>query len=160
MGLSSAWRLVLLVPFLAAINAARADAVGMAVSAVVPSKNVCKFSTNSLALPFGTLNQLGAAPIVVSVTIDFVCNGSSPTATYVVTASDGANASGAGAPRMANQTTAGSFLPYALSLSPSAGSVPKGVAVTVTATGTLQAADYQNALVGTYQDTVVLTVAP
>jgi spore coat protein U-like protein len=145
---------------IAAAGAVRADSVSMAVSAVVPSKNNCKFSTGTLSLPFGVLNQLGTGPLSVSATIDFVCNGASPSATYSVTASDGANSTGPAARRMANQTTAGSFLPYSLSLAPTGGTVAKGTPVTLTATGTLQAADYQNALVGTYQDTVVLTVSP
>jgi spore coat protein U-like protein len=151
------WRFALALALLGT-GSAHANSVGMPVSAVVPSKNVCKFSTSSLALPFGTVDQLGAAPLVVPVTIDFVCNGASATAIYSVTASDGAQASGPGLRRMANGT--GSFLPYDLTLTPSAGTVSKGTPVTVTVTGTLQPANYQNAPVGVYQDTVVLTVAP
>lgn len=132
----------------------------MAVSAVITSKNVCKFSSGSLALPFGTLDQLSTTAATATATMDFICNGSSLTAVYSISANDGLNATAPGNRRMANQTTSGWYMPYSLALSPTSGTVAKGVPVTLTATGTIQASDVQSAAAGSYQDTVVLTLTP
>jgi len=141
-------------------GAAHADTAQMAVSAVVPSKNNCKFDLNSLALGFGTINQLNSGALQQSGTITFTCKGSSALAAFAVTANDGLNATGPGLRRMANLTTPGTFMPYSLSLSPTGGTAAKNVPQTLTVTVTLAQSGFENAAVGSYQDTVVLTVDP
>lgn len=54
----------------------------------------------------------------------------------------------------------GEFLAYALSLSPTSATVPKGVAQTLTVTGTIQPFEFQNARAGGYLDTLVITLTP
>jgi spore coat protein U-like protein len=141
-------------------GAAHADSALMAVSAVVPSKNNCKFDANSLALGFGTIDQLTATPLQQTGTITFTCKGSSALAAFAITADNGLNATGPGQRRMANLTSPGNFLPYGLSLSTTAGTAPKNVPQNLTVTITLQQSHFQSAAVGSYQDTVVLTVDP
>jgi spore coat protein U-like protein len=141
-------------------GAAQAESATMTVSAVIPSKNVCKFSGGTLALPFGTIDPATGSNINATATMGFTCNGSSPFATFGISAGDGLYSSGPSARRMQHQTLAGTFLPYSLTWTPTAATVPKGSAQVLTVTGTLQPSNFQSALPGNYQDTVVLTLTP
>lgn len=153
-------RVVLSLVLAAFVGTAQADSSTMAVSAVIPSKNVCKFSGGALALPFGTIDPSAGANINAVATMGFTCNGSSPFATFGITAGDGLYSSGPSARRMQHQTLAGTYLPYSLTWTPTAATVPKGSAQTLTVTGTLQPSNFQSALPGSYRDVVVLTLTP
>lgn len=141
-------------------GAAVADTGSLAVSAVVPSRNNCKFSTGTLILDFGLINPASTANATATALSTFRCNGSAPLATFGLTVGDGLHSSGPGARRMRHATTLTEYLPYALSVTPTSGSVAKGVDQNVTITGTIQPFEFQNARAGAYQDTVVLTVVP
>jgi hypothetical protein len=52
------------------------------------------------------------------------------------------------------------YLPYDFSIIPVSGSVPKNTNTSITITGTVKGIDYQKAYVGSYGDTVTLTIAP
>ena len=128
---------------------------------MVLSKSNCRFKAGpALVLDFGSINPSSASSVVVPVTKLFVCNGSAPNATFAISANDGLFASGPGVRRMRHDVTTSEFMSYALSLTPTGATVPKGVDQTLTITGTLTPADFANSLVGAYSDTVVITLSP
>lgn len=130
------------------------------VSAVVLSKNTCRFTTaGPTALAFPAIDPAQAGNSVASASTTFRCNGSSAVAVYSVTSDDGLNETGLGQPRMLHTTAAGNFLPYSLNL-PANGSTPRNVVTTLTVTGTITPAQFANALPGSYTDTVVMTIQP
>jgi len=147
----------------AACTGAFAAEIGaVSVSAVVVSKNNCKFSAKSWSINVtndGTaIDPSLATTATGSFQATFSCNGASATVSYVLSANDGLQPSG-GMRRMRHATLA-EYLPYSLSISPASGSAPKASNVNVTVTASVVQADFQNAAAGTYSDTVVMTVAP
>lgn len=141
-------------------SAQAADTGSLAVSAVVPSKNNCKFSSAAMALDFGTVNPASTVDATATVSTGFTCNGSAPLVTFVISAGDGLYSTGPGARRMRHATIATEFMAYSLALSPSSATVPKGSAQTLTVTGTIHPFQFQDVPAGTYQDTVVITLTP
>lgn len=133
------------------------------VSATILSKSVCKFNPgNVAALNFGILDSGTPVDKTVTASITFACRGSAPLATFFITDDDGMYETGANANRMLNTsvTTGNYYLPYSLTYNPQTGTVPKNVDQTLTITGTVLGTSYQNAYVGNYSDTVVLTISP
>lgn len=154
-------RLPLLALFLAGLaNFAQAGNGSMAVSAVVPSKNNCKFDAGAAILPFGNIDPSSVSNAIATMTRTFSCNGAAPLATFSISAGDGLHATGPGARRMQHTTIPTEFMAYALSLSPASATVSKGSVQTLTVTGTIQPFEFQNVRAGAYQDTVVITLAP
>lgn len=149
-------------PILLAVEAPAlaADTGSLTVAAVIPSKSNCKFNFANLPLAFGTINPAQTVPISTTATGSFVCNGSSAQATFLITANDGQNATGAGQRRMQHQAQPTNYLRYGLAWTPTSATVPKGVNQTLTVTGTVQPEDFSMAVPGAYQDIVVLTIAP
>lgn len=138
-----------------------AETTGLSVSATVISKNQCKFrNPSSQTLAFGDLDPLNPVDVTRQATLQFVCNGSSPSVSYVVTDDDGQNAVAPNANRMQHLSSPGNYLPYTFSVSPTSGSGTKGVDITLTVVGTVKGSDYQTAIAGSYADQVVLTVQP
>jgi spore coat protein U-like protein len=149
--------------FLSIIGAPVARAVGvntLTVTASVLSKNKCKFNTATALLDFGALDPANTVDVTKTTSLQFVCNGSAPIATFAFTSDDGLYETGPGANRMRHSTVTTEYLPYALSLSPATGTAPKGVNQTLTITGQVNALDYRPALVGNYADTVVISLNP
>lgn len=132
----------------------------LGVTATVLSKNVCKFVTPNVNVPFGTIDPSLSTNATVTVSTTFKCTGSAPTAAYMITVNDGLWSTGVNARRMRHATITTEFMPYALSISPLTGTVAKNVNETLTITGTVLPADYQNRSSGAYSDTVVLTLTP
>ena len=132
------------------------------VSATVLSKSNCKFNAATAALNFGNLDPATPVDKTVTTSITFVCNGSAANATFSITDNDGLYETGPNANRMLNTTfpTPPKYLPYSLTYNPQTSTVPKGVNQTLTISGTVLGVDYQDAYVGSYSDTVVLTIAP
>lgn len=130
------------------------------VQAVILSKSICKFKTKGVALDFGLLDPVAATDVTRQTSIEFVCNGSADPATFLITKDDGLNASGPNGTRMQHSTTPANFIPYAVNLNPTSGTVPKSELQTLTVTGTILGNDYRNAIAGTYADTVTLTINP
>lgn len=139
---------------------APAQAATVDVSVTILSKSICRFDTKGVTLDFGALDAGNPVPIVVPVTIGFVCQGSVSPATYAISDDDGLYESGANANRMQHTVDPGQFIPYGLTLSTTSGSVPKMVAQTLTLTGSINGADYQSVAAGTYVDTVTLAIVP
>ena len=98
---------------------------------------------------FGTINPTLTTPRTFSITVNYKCTGG---ATAVFTIS-GANDSGPGAYRMQNTQQPTRFLPYSIATVNEPGSK-------ITLNGLLVAADYQNAWVGSYTDTLTVLVLP
>lgn len=140
------------------VHAAGSGSLG--VSAVVPSKSNCKFNAGALVLDFGTIDPASGSNATATATKTFRCNGSAPIATFSISANDGLYSSGPGARRMRHSSVITEFMAYAVSLSPTSASVPKGVDQTLTVTGTIQPFQFQDVRAGLYQDTVVITLAP
>jgi len=132
----------------------------LTVSAVVPSKSICKFSSGSASLSFGTLDPGNPVDVTLSTTIGFRCMGSAPVATFLITDDDGMNELAPDGNRMAHLSLPGSFLPYELTLSPATATVPKNAPQVLTVTGTVRGVDYQGAPEGAYSDSVVISIEP
>lgn len=141
-------------------GAALADIQTIGVSATIISANSCAFNNaGPTKLAFGAIDPSSVAPVTASKGIRFRCTGSSPIATFFVTSDDGLYNTGSGQPRMRHTTIATEFLSYSLNL-PATGSVPRNTAQTLTVIGTIAPADFANAQVGAYKDSVVLTISP
>lgn len=132
-----------------------AATASLSVSATILSKSNCRFTTPTGTLAFGSIDSGGAADVSATASLTFRCNGSAPIATYLISDDDGLNVN-----RMAHTTLAGNFLPYQLSYTPISGSVPRGDPLTLAITGTVRRSDYQSAVVGSYSDTVILSIFP
>lgn len=154
------WLLLLVGSLTFGVPAQAAGSSPMTVSAVVLSKSNCKFSGGAMTLDFGTLNPASSSNATASATIGFTCNGSAPMATFAISAGNGLHSSGPGARRLRHTTAATEFIAYSISLTPTSATVPKGVAQTLTVAGTIAPGAFQNATVGTYSDTVVITLTP
>jgi spore coat protein U-like protein len=158
---SRAVRFLLILLCIGSHQFAQAASGSLAVSAFVPSQSNCKFSNGALTLDFGQIDPSSLVDTTASVTKTFTCNGSAPMATFSISADDGLHSIGVGARRMQHATAAPSeFMAYGLSLSPASATVPKGVAQTLTVTGTIQPFQFQNARAGAYSDTVIITLTP
>lgn len=134
----------------------------LTVNAVVLSKSNCKFNSATSTLDFGNLDPATPVDKTVTTSITFVCNGSAANATYSITDNDGSYETGQNASRMLNTTfpSPPKYLPYSLTYNPQTNTVPKGVVQTLTISGTVLENDFKDAYVGSYSDTVVLTLLP
>lgn len=151
---------LLFILFTAVAGSCLAASSTVNVSAVIQSKSICKFKTKSAVLDFSGLDPVAAPDVTRQTILSFVCNGSAVQATYLITDDDGLNESGPNGNRMLHNSVSAVYLPYSLSLNPSSDTIPKGILQTLTVTGTVLGNDYRNALVGTYTDTVTLTITP
>ena len=141
--------------------AARAAAQTLGVAAVVLSKNTCQFNNpKSATLAFGNLDPLNPVDVTVNATLRFVCRGSDPIATFLISDNDGLHESGPNGNRMQHATNPAAYLPYSITLSPQTGNAPKNVNQTLTVSGTVLGSDYQTALAGNYADTVTILIQP
>jgi hypothetical protein len=148
--------------FLMFINVSFANAASntLVVGATILSKSNCKFKSAASALNFGALDPGNTTDAVKTTSVDYVCHGSAPMATFAISTDDGLHNSGPGANRMRNTAVADEYLPYALSLSPTSGTVPKNETRTLTITGTVTSQNYRSAYAGGYADTVVISLTP
>jgi spore coat protein U-like protein len=137
-----------------------ADSGTLAVSAVVLSRNSCRFVTTSWAIDFGTIDPSSGANATASVSASFVCRGSSASATYSIVADDGLYSPGAGSRRMRHGTATTQYMAYSLALTPASATVPKNTTQSVTMTGTITPAQFGDAIAGSYSDTVGITLSP
>jgi spore coat protein U-like protein len=124
------------------------------VTATVLSKSICKFNAATAVLNFGDLDPANPVDKTVTTTVTFVCRGSADPATFVITDDDGLYAN-----KMYNPTY-NDYLPYSLTFNPQADTVPRNVDQTLTISGTVLGADFQDVSLGSYSDTVVLTISP
>ena len=155
-------RIIHLLPIglaLLASGGASAQSAVVSVAASVLSKSNCKFDNTTATLAFGTLNPANSGDATVTATIGFKCAGSAPNATFAITHDSGLYETAANANRMKHATLT-EYLPYSVGLSPTNATVPKNSQQTLTITGTVPEAAYQNAYSGAYSDSVVVTIQP
>ena len=115
-------------------------------------ESACKFTNaNTINMDFGDLNQ-GNQSITAMTQINCI-NGTA----FKLQLNDGLYA--VGSQRRMKHATQVAWLPYGLSVNPSAGT-GNGQNINVTLTATVQESDYQNQIVGRYNDVVILTITP
>ena len=111
-------------------------------------------------MAFGTIDPSSAVNATATVTVSFLCLGSGPGTTYLLSAGNGSYAAGAGLRRMRHASVGTEFLPYSLSITPASANIPRFAVQNVTITGTVAPVDFRNAMAGGFSDTVVLTLDP
>lgn len=154
-------RLVLaaLAVFVAAVG--HADTGTLAVSAMVLSKSNCSItSANPLTLAFGDIDPASWANATATATATIRCNGKANPATFLLTLGDGNHATGPSARQMQEGSVPTEFLAYSLTATPAFATIAKGATQLITISGTITPAQFQNARVGTYSDTVRITLTP
>ena len=137
-------------------SAYAADTSNMTVQAAVVG--TCKFNSTPV-LDFGNLDPSSASNGAGSSTISFWCTKGS---NYTVTAGNGTNYDIPGATRRMKGPGATDYIPYSLALPAGATGTGSGksTAITFAVTGTVLNANYINATVGSYTDTVQMAVNP
>lgn len=146
--------------FLSPSIVCHAGSAALSVNATVLSKSICKLNSNSSTVSFGTLDPGNPVDITANASIGFVCRGSAPIATFIVTDDDGLHETGPDANRMRHASVLTEYLPYRLTLAPTSGTAPKNAPQSLVVTGTVQGIDYSNAYAGSYSDTVVVSLLP
>ena len=129
-------------------------------SAVVLSKNQCRFLSNNITLDFGNLDPTSGVPVNASTTVNFRCQGSAPIASYSISDDDGMYETGPNANRMRHTVNAAQYIPYTLNMNPTSGNIPKNVTQTLTINGSISGAAYSTAEIGSYTDLVVISILP
>ena len=110
----------------------------------------CNFSASQPnTASFGAIDPSLVVTKTFSVTLNFKCTGSA-NATFTIT---GANDTGPGAYRLQNQTLGTQYMAYTVSIVNAPGTK-------ITLNGQLIAANYQNAYVGNYADTLNVLISP
>ena len=137
----------------------QAGAQTLTISAVVLSKNNCTFRGTTPALDFLAINPASSSPATANVTWTLRCNGSSAVATWALSAGDGLHSTGPGARRLRHTVSLTEYMAYTLTV-PASGSATKNVDTSFTISGSIAPAAFQNALPGSYSDTVVITLTP
>ncbi len=137
------------------------DSNVLSVTATVVSRGNCTFRSGTASLNFGNLDPASPIDKSVNTIITYRCQaqGNRPI-TFAITDDNGLYETGPNAPRMRHTTQPTEYLPYSLVLSPTSGTVPKATDFPLTVTGTVRGVDYQNAAMGTYSDTVVISIDP
>ncbi|MGH8849475.1 MAG: Csu type fimbrial protein [Casimicrobiaceae bacterium] len=133
-----------------------ADTSNMTVQATVVGS--CKFNSTP-TLDFGNLDPASASNGAGSSTISFWCTKGS---NYTVTAGNGSNYDAANSTRRMKGPGATDLMAYSLTLPAGATGTGAGKssAITFAVTGTVPNANYINATVGSYTDTVQMAVNP
>jgi hypothetical protein len=98
---------------------------------------------------FGAIDPSLATTMTFSITVNYKCTGGA-TASFTIT---GANDTGPGAYRLQNQTLGTQYMSYTVSMV----NIP---GTKITLNGQLVAANYQNAYVGNYADTLSVVMLP
>lgn len=137
-----------------------AGTASVPVNASVLSKSNCKFQgSTAVTLAFGNIDPSSATAATASAGLVIRCAGSAALATYALSIDDGLHGTGPGARRM-KHAALNVFLPYNVSVTPASGTVAKNVDVAIAVNGTVTPANFQDANVGAYGDTLVITLNP
>jgi len=145
---------------LAAGVPARADTSQLAVSAVVLSRSTCNFLTGAATLNFGTIDPSSSTTVNASTTMRFWCLGYTGSTTFSVQAGNGLYSPGAGLRRVRHTTSTTDYMAYSLNITPASGTIGWLATQTITISGSIVPTEFQNARVGAYSDTVVISLDP
>jgi len=140
---------------------AAASAAGshtIAVTAAVLSASRCSFGGRRSRINLA-IDPSSAAPVIGTSSIVFRCRGNARVASYAISADNGLYGVSPSTMRMRHATSPASFLHYSLAF-PTSGTTPRNRRTTITVTATVMPADFQNALMGNYSDTVTLSITP
>jgi spore coat protein U-like protein len=140
-------------------TAQQAGAQTLSISAVVLSRNSCTFRGTLPALQFVGIDPASASAATASTGWTLRCTGSSAIATWASTADAGLHSPAPGVRRMRHGTVATEFIEYSLTV-PASGTAAKNVDTPYTIGGSIAPGAFQNALPGTYSDTVRVTLTP
>ena len=143
---------------LAAEDAPAAGAHTITVSATVLAGGNCRFQAAASSISL-SIDPASGAPGTASGTLSIRCNSAAANVAWNLSANSGLYGSSPSALRMRHGTSATEFLPYTLSF-PASGIVPRNTWRSLTVTATVLPADFQNALSGTYSDSVALSLLP
>jgi spore coat protein U-like protein len=154
-------RMVILAMLLGLVLSFGGEAMAGDTNTVTVTANVvgtCKFNSATSTLAFGSLDPSGSGDKTATASPTFWCT---KNASYSITDDDGLHELAANGNRMQNTTAPAEFLPYTFSYNPASGTgTGRTTPITLNISGTVAFADYQNAAVGDYADTVVLTITP
>ncbi len=154
--------IITLTIFMTATLSYAADSNVVSVTATVVSRGVCWFTTSNSALNFGNLDPSNPVDVNASTTIFFRCFRLFGQVTFFIGDDDGLYDTGPNGNRMRHSTVATEYLPYNFDLNPTSGTVPSSLFTnrTLTISGTVRGVDYQDARMGNYSDTVVVSIEP
>lgn len=131
------------------------DTANIAVTANVVG--TCRFLSGA-TLDFGALDPSSNSDVNASTSTTFWCTRN---VSYSITDDDGLYESGSNANRMQHSSITTEYIPYSFSYSPALGTGNGPTTpITLTISGTVTFANYQNAAAGDYADTVVLSITP
>jgi spore coat protein U-like protein len=117
---------------------------------VTSARAACNFRAPlSNQLPLGAISPIQAGSVVGSITLRIMCTQNNSPAFSIT----GSNDTGPGLHRMRNLNQPTKYLPYRVMTS-----MPNRTRLLMTIT--ITQADYQNAWVGPYEDTLYVTVTP
>jgi len=139
-----------------------ADSNVVSVTATVVSRGVCWFTTSNSALNFGNLDPSNPVDVNASTNISFRCFRLFGQVTFFIGDDDGLYEAGPNGNRMRHSTVATEYLPYSFNMNPTSGTVPSSLFTnrTLIVSGTVRGVDYQDAIMGNYSDTVVVSIEP
>jgi spore coat protein U-like protein len=141
------------------------DSNSVSVTATVVSRGTCWFTTETSALNFGNLDPSNPVDVNASTSVIFRCWRGLIVwfpVTFFIADDDGLYETGTNANRMRHSTDTTEFLPYSFSLGPTSGTVTGNPTLnrTLSISGTVRGVDYQDAAMGNYSDTVVVSIEP
>ncbi len=135
----------------APLRAAQAATLALLLGATAPVLGqTCTFNNNQPnTVSFGVIDPLLSVTATFSVTINYKCTGSA-NASFTIT---GANDTGPDAYRLRHLTQTTQYMAYSITTADAPGTK-------ITLNGQLVAANYQNAYIGDYADTLSVLVLP
>ncbi len=140
------------------------DTSNVSVTATVISRGYCWFNTSTSSLNFGNLDPSNPVDVSVNTQIGFRCFRffNRPVTFYIEDDHGLYETPPVNEPRMRHVTLTNEFLPYAFTLNPRSGTVAGNpfVSYPITIMGTVKGTDYQNVAMGSYTDTVTITIIP
>ena len=113
----------------------------------------CHFAQATSTLPFGNLDPFSSDNVTSTVTLNISCDKKGP---WWMTSDNGLYYNGA-TKRMRHQTLSTEYLPYTVTFSPTNGNEK---VLTITGSGLILNSSYINAYVGSYSDSITLTITP
>ena len=143
-----------------------ADSNVVSVTATVVSRGTCWFATGTSALNFGNLDPSNPVDVNASTSVIFHCRRRFLffwlPVTFFIGDDDGLYETGTNANRMRHSTITTEYLPYSFNLNPISGTIVgnPNTNYTLNISGTVRGVDYQNAALGNYSDTVIVSIEP
>jgi len=122
----------------------------------------CRFGTGQASVNFSILDPASSSDSEVSVLMTLRCTGPPKIdpVPFLITDDDGLYETGPDQNRLRNTIVSSEYIPYSFSVLPSSGLAPRNTSVDITIKAGIKASDIQNAYIGSYSDTITLTLSP